>query len=243
MKNPYVKAVLLTFLILCFPVASGVVIAIGSFGVQAALLTQAVAFAIAFLIGLAIAKGRPGGLREAGLKPPVITRPKLYAWFIPVLAVELIPYFFGLLNNLTLGMVLAILPLTLAVGFAEELYFRGLIISFLKEKGPAQVVLVSSVLFGLGHIFNVLSGKSLAQTLLQIMFALLFGAAAALIAVATQSIALTIIWHIIHNFSAMITASNNGPMSVPAVAVQTAILLVYALWLWKTKPGALSEAK
>ena len=58
--------------------------------------------------------------------------------------------------------VTQLLIVTAMVGFAEEAIFRGLMLNALKPQGAWTAVIVTSLLFGLSHSLNVLSGKNLA---------------------------------------------------------------------------------
>lgn len=70
---------------------------------------------------------------------------------------------------------------TVAVGFNEELYFRGLSFSFLSRIGRKQAVIGSAVVFGVLHAANALSGTNPLEVLLQIAFAFLAGLALAVV--------------------------------------------------------------
>jgi hypothetical protein len=54
--------------------------------------------------------------------------------------------------------VLACAVLTLVVGFAEETYFRGLILSALLPTGVLRAALISAVLFAAPHLLNAIGG-------------------------------------------------------------------------------------
>lgn len=241
-KYPYLKSVLITLLLLCFPIAAGVVTAVGALTGPAALLTQTAAFAIAFVLGLLIAGRLDGGVRGTGLCRPSVARPASYLFFLPLLAVEMLPYFCGLKEDLSPQLTASYFIFALLTGFTEELYFRGIILNLLRAKDWRLIVLVSSLLFSLGHLANLMSGKDLRATGLQVAFALLFAFTAALLALATGSFLISAVWHFIHNFSALITASDEGPLSLVALGLQGLILLIYVVYLWQKKPGALSRA-
>ena len=62
------------------------------------------------------------------------------------------------------------------VGFAEELIFRGFLFRAMLRDGNAKTaIIVSSVTFGLGHILNLFTGHELAETLVQVVFAVAAG--------------------------------------------------------------------
>ncbi len=73
--------------------------------------------------------------------------------FLPVL-VNLVPG----LAVAGWGPLLAVLGVTLAVGFVEESLYRGLMLEALKPRGVWRAALITALLFGLTHAMNVLSG-------------------------------------------------------------------------------------
>ncbi len=239
--RPYLKSVLLTLLLLIFTIISGVIIVLNELDGIPAILTQTAAFALAFVVGTRIAARQAGSVREVGLSRPVIRDRKAYGYFIPLLVIEIMPYFFGFKAELSLSLVLVYFLFALVVGFTEELYFRGLILDVLKPKKLSIIIVVSSLLFSLSHIVNLLAGQDLLLTLMQVVFALLFAIVTALIALASQSFLIPAIWHAIHNFTALITADNEGTFSVVVVVLQGLILLLYAVHLLRRKPDFLSR--
>lgn len=241
-KNSYLKAFLLTLLLLLFPILSGAVISIARLEGNAAAVAQTLAFIAAFAVGVALSK-KLGGAGAAGLRNCCFKSGKTYLWFIPIFLIEIIPYMFGLKEGLKLSDVLIYLLFAASVALAEELYFRGLIPRLLRGKSLNKIIITSSLLFGFAHIINLLAGKDMLSALLQIVFALCFGVTTVLIAMATQSIMISALWHMLHNFTAMITAENDGTRSLAAASVQILILIIYAVILWRRKPDALASYK
>ncbi|MNR02735.1 CAAX amino terminal protease self- immunity [compost metagenome] len=86
---------------------------------------------------------------------------------------------------------------TLLVGFVEETIYRGLILRTLLAKGVTTAVVTSSILFGVTHILNALSGQSLFDTIVQIVYALLVGLVLALLIIMNNNILPLITFHFI----------------------------------------------
>jgi membrane protease YdiL (CAAX protease family) len=61
------------------------------------------------------------------------------------------------------------------VGFVEEAFFRGLMLNALKGRGLWRAAIVTSILFGLTHAMNVIAGKSVAEDVAQIFYAMAIG--------------------------------------------------------------------
>ena len=97
-------------------------------------------------------------------------------WFFPLWIVASLNLWGGAAAKYPLpGQVFAMVSMAL-VGFAEELIFRGFLFkAMLKDGSVKTAVIVSSVTFGLGHIVNLFTGHELAETLLQMFFAIAFG--------------------------------------------------------------------
>ena len=107
-----------------------------------------------------------------GFRPP--DQPADLWYFV----VPFLPAVVSLLAGVELKNVLVVtqlLIITLMVGFAEEAIFRGLMLNALKPQGTWTAVIVTSLLFGLSHSLNVLSGKNLADVAVQILYALSIG--------------------------------------------------------------------
>ena len=85
----------------------------------------------------------------------------------------------------SIGYLLQVFVITLMVGFAEEGIFRGLMLNALKVQGLWQAAIITALLFGLTHALNALTGKSLAENVAQICYALAIGFAFAALVLQT----------------------------------------------------------
>jgi hypothetical protein len=90
--------------------------------------------------------------------------------------------FFPIVINLIPGvqisginMLLEIFGITMMVGFVEESIFRGLMLNALKAHGYWKAAIITSLLFGLTHAMNLLAGKSVADDMAQIFYAVAIG--------------------------------------------------------------------
>ncbi|WP_433945787.1 lysostaphin resistance A-like protein [Paenibacillus sp. SN-8-1] len=117
---------------------------------------------------------------------------------------------------------------TLLVGFVEETIYRGLILRTLLAKGVTTAVATSSILFAVTHILNALSGQSLFDTILQIVYALLVGLVLALLIIMNNNILPLITFHFIHNLIQFMSPSNSFWYGNLLVIV---ILALQAIWL------------
>ncbi len=61
------------------------------------------------------------------------------------------------------------------IGFIEEIIFRGFLFKSMYKNNIKLAIFVSSITFGMGHIVNLLNGRDLIPTLLQICYATAIG--------------------------------------------------------------------
>jgi membrane protease YdiL (CAAX protease family) len=92
----------------------------------------------------------------------------------------------------------------LLVGVFEELLTRGVLLAGLRAKLPEfWVWLLSSALFGLLHLLNILAGAGVATTVAQVVFAASFGSALYVARRMTRSIVLPVLLHALWDFGAI----------------------------------------
>ncbi len=97
----------------------------------------------------------------------------------------------------------------LTVGLFEELVFRGLVLSWLlsylkhKKYYIWKSIIISSLLFGLMHVFNVFSGAGLSATLLQVVYTTLTGMMWAAVLILTKNIWIVVSLHTLYNMSGL----------------------------------------
>ena len=128
----------------------------------------------------------------------------------------------------------------LCVGFLEEVIFRGLLFRAMAKDNMKGAVIVSSVTFGLGHIVNLLNGKPLGDTLVQIIFAVAVGFVLVLIVHRGGSIIPCIVFHSLNNALRVFSAESGlNPQAELAVSLAMTVVLGvgYALWLLKALPA------
>jgi membrane protease YdiL (CAAX protease family) len=103
-------------------------------------------------------------------------------WMWIAVALILIPTVIRLVaikwSAYSVAVILATLFFGLCVGLAEELLTRGVAVNLLRRAGHSErvVFLLSSLLFGLLHSVNILSGQSVFAVLITVIYAFGFGA-------------------------------------------------------------------
>ncbi|MBE5808950.1 MAG: CPBP family intramembrane metalloprotease [Clostridiales bacterium] len=128
------------------------------------------------------------------------------------------------------------------VGFLEEVIFRGLLFRAIARDDERRAVVISSVTFGLGHIVNLFRGvgQGLADTLAQIVFAVLVGFTLVLIFLRSGSLMPCIVFHSLNNaLGAFATASAFGRQTelMLNLALMVVVLGGYLLYLIKAFPN------
>ena len=228
-------------LIILFPIMAGVITQVnGIEDVETVYLIQAICFVLAAIVGGVIYRKYRSKSKTSSKYPY-----DKVLYFIPIILMELIVLIpgyinegFYLHNNLKLFVI--ILIFTLAVGFSEELFFRGIILKILKKDGVLYSIIASSIVFGLLHASNLIGGANMLYTVLQIIYALLFGLVAASIVTLHQSLTPVIVWHFLHDFLAFSMGDRVhgvevelSPLMIGLSLVQILIMLLYTIYLYK----------
>lgn len=182
------------------------------------------------ILVLALATWRFVPMARIGLRRPVLYRPRrlipmgiLLAASIAVwLYIRLTLHPAIMLDNL---LSLRILRTTLLVGVSEEWMYRGILFAALcRWFGFRRGVLFSLLMFGVLHLFNIISGMSVQFVLLQFFMTILIGASLALAAIGSRSLLVPMLAHGIYDFCVIDTLT-----MVQAGAPGRPILIVTAL--------------
>jgi len=232
-RHPLRSAILLGLIPILFATASGVISVVFALSDTQILITQTLSFCISILLGLLLVTKSKLGYEAFGFRRLDINTNLKVLYFLPLLSAELLPFMNGFNQSVSLLQIGLLFLFAAAVGINEELFFRGLIFKVLSIKGKKYAVIVSSLLFGIGHAFTALSGSDPIYVIILIIFAGLFGLICAEIVVITKSIIPVIVWHGLHDFIANITLETMSTLSITLLIIQTLILFIYALFLWR----------
>ena len=133
--------------------------------------------------------------------------------------------------------------LCLAVGFFEEVAFRGCVFTVALERmtkitSPAWRVfaacVVSSALFGLVHLANLFTGASVGYVLLQVCYSFLIGGMCAIVMVKTANIWYGIVLHAIYNFAGSVVPQFGAGQiwTIPTVVLTVVVSLIVAAYVF-----------
>lgn len=138
---------------------------------------------------------------------------------------------FGTVDGATLALLVLGYALT---AFAEESVFRGMMLRLLRDHGVRRAVLISSLLFGIAHLANVVIRGNPAIVAAQAVGAFTSGIGYASVYVLTGTIWAPMAVHFLHDL-----VLNSGVLPVIAVdVVQDIVLVAYGVvLLWFTRAG------
>jgi membrane protease YdiL (CAAX protease family) len=233
-KHPYITTILIG-LLCTFMTALGVAIPqIMGLDTYEIYMVATVSLIISIVLGILIMKRSKLTLSEYGFRSSENSSSNKVLWYIPLLAIEILPLvFYGFSSDITWIQYIILAIFTIAVGFNEEIYFRGLALKALAQKGKKKAIIGSSIVFGVLHLANALNGKNPLYLVLQMLFAFLVGFVLAEIVSITKSLWLVIIWHATHDFISSTTSEALDQNALIILAIQVVILLVYAVCIWK----------
>ena len=227
------KTAMATLLLLLFFFAQGAIVVItGIEGIPSALIRGAVIWGLV-IITLANSIIRYKGISKLGFRSAEKGAAKRMLYFSPLLLIALSPFTAGININGGAALILANLFLTLGIGMAEEIFFRGIIFGLWLEHGVGKAMIISSVLFGFSHLLNIAGGAELGETVLQICFALVYGMVFALIFAESGSLLPCVLLHALHDFCSFISGEASAQFEIFLGAVQFIVLLVYFLYLFR----------
>ena len=139
--------------------------------------------------------------------------------------------------NLSIAETVFYIISMLAVGFLEEIIFRGLLFQAMCKDGVKTAVIVSSITFGMGHIVNLFngSGADLLSNVLQVGYAIAVGFLFTIIFYKTKSLLACIGTHSVLN--ALSVFGNETAMTAEKEIISAAALagisILYTIYILK----------
>lgn len=229
--KPVLLSIVWTIVMLIFPVVSGVIATVFEMNQIEIFLTQGCFMLLSIIIPIVYVCKRKVYANEIGLRKTEPGSLRKTLLFIPLI-LSVLPLMLAGVDFKSFTYVSVLAYFTLMVGISEELYFRGIILKLLKDNYPVkQTIVISALVFGIGHIAGILAGKSIVEVLLQIINAIVFGILAAEIVILTKSLFPVIIWHFLFDFVNHISLATSTSQYI-AIGFQEIIMIIYALYLW-----------
>ncbi len=186
--------------------------------------------ALSAIIGVIVMRVSPPRFSEYGFRSARAA--KEVWWFVPLPVTVL-------LALVTQGVhvpgpvIAAYAALTVAVAVNEEVWFRGVVLAILRGRDARTAIIGSAALFGILHLANLASGQDLGASLLQLVFAVLFGFVAAELVVLTGSLWPSIAWHAMWDFANYLGGNSAAPAALIGIGIACVIMVVYAIVLWR----------
>lgn len=228
------SSLMLSVLLMIFPVVSGVVAVINHMNTLQSYLMQGVFMMLSLVVPVIfmwITKIKPAQIGFTRIEKGSI---KTVLYFVPIIAAK-IGFLFYEINH-DIRTIVALAFFTIAIGLSEEVYFRGMILGKLKTCFTIkQTVILSSVFFAGVHASQAFSGAGLVMVTLTMVNALIFGIVASEIVMVTQSIIPVIIWHTLYDFINWITLVQETT-EITLIIIQSIIMVTYAYYIWTKLP-------
>ena len=142
---------------------------------------------------------------------------KKLLWCLPCLLVALVNFpYSGLIKGTVqfarADLLWLYIIYVILIAVLEEVVFRGIFIFWLKDVFRNSkirnflVVLISSAVFALFHLFNLIGGMSVSDVLLQVLYTFLIGAMLAVVVLKTKNVLIPIVIHALFDFGGLLTA-------------------------------------
>lgn len=238
-KHPYTSVILIGLLCTFLTALGAAIPQIIGLDSNPQLSVTTVFLIISIMIGIAIMKKSRFSLSDFGFRKSEKDAFRKVWWYIPLIVIEMLPLVVGSYSSeITVSQYIVLLFFVIAVGFNEEIYFRGLAFKSMEEKGRKKAIIWSSIVFGVLHLFNILNGKNALYLVLQMFFAFLVGFVLAEIVSITKSLWVVIIWHAAHNYISSVTGDALDTKALIILAFQVGVLLIYAVGIWKKSIAA-----
>ena len=233
MKNK-LKSILISILwcliIVLFPVLSGVVCAVCKIESPKTFYVQAASMALSLIIPSIFLLIKKWKISDIGFSKFDHINIKKALYFIPVLLI-FVPVSIKGFNYQGSEYFFGVLLLYLFVGIAEEVYFRGIIPYYLnKEFDTKWIIIISSLIFGLGHMSVAFTGTNALDIILTVINAFIFGFMAIEMKVIGKNITPIIIVHFLFDFETKIINLNKDGLMIAEIVRGTLMVLI-SIWL------------
>ena len=158
-------------------------------------------------------------------------------YYIPLMLMISVNLWYGVSMNLSIAETVFYIISMLAVGFLEEIIFRGLLFQAMCKDNVKTAVIVSSITFGIGHIVNLIngSGMNMLSNLLQVGYAIAAGFLFTIIFYKTKSLLACIGTHSVLN--ALSVFGNESAMTAKKEMISAAALagisILYTIYILK----------
>lgn len=158
---------------------------------------------------------------------------KKLLFYSPFIIISCLNFVNGIsVDKITLELILTFIAM-LFTGFFEELLFRSYLVRLLLNKSKTVAIVIPSLIFGIVHLFNLLGGADIAQTLLQVCYASAFGFMCTAFFYKTNNIIPCMICHSLVDMVYVITPSGSVTNDIIFSSIVTLLGVSYGIYLMK----------
>ena len=191
---------------------------------------------IVFLIGIIVYLKKKKLLSYYGINNLKELEYKNLLFCLPMIIIALGNLRYGIHINNSWEQIVYISLEALGVGFAEEILFRSFLMKAIINKSATAAIIISSIVFGIIHIFNLFYGANTIMTLAQVIYATALGLMFSMFFYKTNNILPCVICHSIINMTNTFLPSD---LSNEQLYIGWIIIIIptvfYSWYLYKTK--------
>jgi|LSQX01.1.fsa_nt_gb membrane protease YdiL (CAAX protease family) len=153
---------------------------------------------------------------------------------LPVIVFSFSPYLYGF-KNFDIEDVLVTALICILIGIIEELSLRGVVYSALQPYGTSYAVVLSSAVFGLVHLPNMLYNNDIEGTLYQVFFAFGFGLVMAVTRYRTGLLLPQLLVHALWDFNVKVSETSlNIPLADVTNLISEILVVIFGIVLMLT---------
>ncbi|URN94675.1 MAG: CPBP family intramembrane metalloprotease [Candidatus Pristimantibacillus lignocellulolyticus] len=231
-ERPVLFSILIGILLTLLVSVASAISVIMEFEEVGVIIAQGIAFLVMGIAMTLYMKKRASSFAAFGFKKLNFKSQKATLFYIPLLIIALVQPIMGGFNvELTVSKIVLLIVFSVFVGYTEEVVFRGIIRERLLSKGPLFYIVFSSILFGILHMANALSGTDVVEVLLQVVNAFLIGLILALLIETSNNIWPLIAFHFLFDALAQLTNPEIADRSLEVVSILNIFYMAYGIFL------------
>lgn len=222
-------SILWAVILLLFPISSGILATVLQLNQTMIFFVQGSFMLIAIIIPLVYIMLKKYSFKNFGFRKTEKQSAKKVLFYIPLVLIVLPPLVVGI-DFQSVMYFFALLFFATCVAIAEEIYFRGIIYTQVKNafSSYAAIIIITSLIFGIGHGASIIGTGDVVATVLQIINAFFFGIVAIETVMLTKSLYPAILLHFLYNFSNYVTTAS-GTTEIIYISIQVAITIIVAI--------------
>lgn len=158
---------------------------------------------------------------------------KKLLFYVPFIIISCLNFMNGItIDKITLELFMAFIAMFFT-GFFEELLFRSFLVRLLLHKSKILAIVIPSLLFGIVHLFNLLGGADIEQTLLQVCYASAVGFMWTAFFYKTNNIIPCMICHSLADMIFVIAPFSSVTNDIIFSIIVTLLGVIYGIYLMK----------